>query len=111
ARAKAVGIAVLVVYESTEAELASVMAGPIGKLLQALGLTVICDPERLIYATYRTRSNAWAVLHPQTVKAFSKALASGFRQGAVLGRLGQLPAHFVIGEDGRIELAYYGRHL
>ncbi len=42
---------------------------------------------------------------------FVKALLSGFRQGRVEGELSQVPAHFLIHEDGKIHTAYYGKNI
>ena len=36
---------------------------------------------------------------------------NGFKQGAINGDLGSVPAHFLVGKNGNVETAFYGRHF
>jgi peroxiredoxin Q/BCP len=74
-------------------------------------LFMIADPQKKIYEQYGTESKLLGLLHPKIIVDLIKARAEGFKQGSVDGELGQLPAHFLIGEDGKIEQAHYGKHI
>lgn len=78
---------------------------------------IIADREHRVYGRYGLGSSLfgglWALLTRQA--AFSDAAARGVGVGLVEnvtrmdGRMGRLPGDFLIGPDGRVRLAYYGR--
>ncbi|NBY20169.1 hypothetical protein EBQ74_07980, partial [bacterium] len=69
------------------------------------------DPNKLLYELYQTDVSLKAVYRPSVALQFLKALANGFLQGSIDGQLGQVPASFLIAEDGIIENIYYGKTI
>jgi len=70
----------------------------------------IADPERRLYQLYQTECLSPAsILRPRVAYKFFEALFHGKKQGKITGHLGQKPAHFLIAEDGILDVAFYGR--
>jgi peroxiredoxin len=86
----------------------------------ALPFSVVADPGKELYAAFGVETSPRAVLHPRAwttplrPRAWS-VVASGIRAGGLPGPtqgetvLG-LPADFLIGPDGLVRAAKYGRH-
>jgi peroxiredoxin Q/BCP len=72
---------------------------------------LIADPERRLYELYGTETSLGGVFNPGAVGGLFKALIGGNRQGRITGNLAQIPAHFLIAEDGVIEDIYYGTNI
>jgi hypothetical protein len=81
------------------------------KDLKTLEVKWIADPKKNLYSLYNLESSLWAVLSLKVVLKFIRALLSGFTQKSVQGELGQVPAHFLIREDGLIHSVYYGTDI
>jgi thioredoxin-dependent peroxiredoxin len=72
----------------------------------------IADPDRRLYELYNVPVKAATlVTKPKWIPTALYALTKGFKQGKITGKIGQLPAHFLIAEDGLIDRVYYGRHV
>jgi peroxiredoxin len=83
-----------------------------------LPFAAIADPDRELYTLFGVESSLHAVLHPRALGAALRAMPDAVR-GKRAGRnpspargespLG-LPADFLLGPDGRVLAAKYGRH-
>lgn len=74
---------------------------------------VVGDPTKQLYRRYGVESSIWAILSPGAWQRAAKAnmekdkpVQKGFPTGGVLG----LPADFLIGPDGVVKAAHYGKH-
>ncbi len=72
---------------------------------------LISEPEKKLYELYETEESLKAVLKPSVVVTFIKAILNGNPQGKIDGKIGQVPAHFLIAEDGIIQYFYYGKSI
>ena len=108
---KANNTKVIAVYESTPDQFLKADTGGTAELLQSLDIPLIADPQRKLYRAYRSRTNKLMLLHPSTFKTFFNAKKQNYRQGSIDGDIGQLPAHFLIDEQGKVVEAFYGRNL
>lgn len=98
-------------------EIVAVFESPADTLRQTVGkqptpFSVVPDPDRTLYKRYGvTASLLGYVRGGFRISAFREARKKGFRFGKIDGAATQLPAEFLIGEDGVIELAYYGADI
>ncbi len=106
--AKANGVVVLAVYESSPAEFENAKCGATSEMLRNAGIPMIADEERRLYRAFKTRQSSLAGFRLQTVLTLVKAAWRNFRQDSIDGKFGQLPSHFLIDENGVIDTAYYG---
>ena len=98
-------IQLAVVLESTPGRVAKYQAK------KNLSLTLVPDLERNLYDLYQVSPGTLrACLAPGAFTGTLKASLKGHRHGAFEGHELQLPAAFLIGEDGKIERAFYGKH-
>lgn len=81
-----------------------------------LPFAAVADPDRRFYRQFGVEASARALLDPRAwpaiVRGVAAALTGRFRAPQTRqpgGRLG-LPADFLIGSDGRVVAAKYGRH-
>lgn len=73
---------------------------------------LIGDPDRRFYSAYGVSKGTLAsFLAPGAAKRALKALLRGHAHGRFEGSELQLPADFVVGEDGNIVFARLGRHI
>ena len=100
------GLEVIAVFESPPDAFPSGMKTPAHPKF-----TMIADDRKKIYEAYYTESRFSAVIRPSVAVGFLRAIFSGFKQGKVEGDLGQIPAHFLIAEDGMIEDVHYGKNI
>lgn len=105
---EAAGIREVVVFHSPADELRT--------HTDALPFAVIADPGKQLYREFGVESGPRALLDPRAWRAIAVGIAATlrgrFRPPAVTqpgGRLG-LPADFLIGGDGTVLAAKYGRH-
>lgn len=81
----------------------------------ALPFRVVADPSFALYARYGVGSSwlglAASVAMPSFYVAFAHAMVSGFWGGAVDGDVARMPADFLIGADGIVRAAHYGRDI
>jgi len=98
-------------------ELLAVFESPAERMIKTfrdreIPFPVIADPSRKLYRLYGVTSSLLGHIRGAfRVKAFRDALGRGFRFGRIDGVATQLPAEFLIGADGIIERAYYGRDI
>jgi thioredoxin-dependent peroxiredoxin len=77
-----------------------------------LDLEIIDDPDRELFDAYGVDPGGLIeFLAPPVITATVKATIKGHFHGACNGNEFQLPAAFVIRQDGRLQLAYYGKHI
>lgn len=77
----------------------------------ALNFPMIADPGKELYRLYGAEVRNSAAFQPSVGAKLMKAIFAGHRQGKIEGQIGQIPAHFLIGEGGEIEVAYYGNNI
>jgi peroxiredoxin Q/BCP len=100
------GLKIITIFESPNSKF-----DPEMKDVRAMPFPLIADPERVLYRAYGTEVKLSGVVRPSVGATFLKAIFSGYKQGNIDGKLGQMPAHFLIAEDGTVEQAYYGRNI
>ncbi len=102
-------------YHSQELEVVAVFeSGPekfAVKNLPHPGIHMLSDPNKVLYRLFETDVSLKAVFRPSVVGNLFKAILSGNSQGPIDGELGQVPASFLIAEDGIIEKIYYGKTI
>jgi thioredoxin-dependent peroxiredoxin len=105
-------------FRANDLEILSIFQSPEEKIKQYVGkqhppFAVVPDPERRLYQTYRLETSWTGMLTAMifrmgdVIKAFSK----GFGPGTMEGEKNRLPADFLIGPDGTILEAYYGKDI
>jgi thioredoxin-dependent peroxiredoxin len=72
---------------------------------------LLADPDRKIFDLYETEKRLGGLLRPKVATEFVRAAFNGFFQGRIQGDLGQLPAHILVDEEGRIVDTYFGKHI
>lgn len=80
-----------------------------------LPFRVIPDPERRLYRLYNV-DRSWlrllsSFLLPSFYLAFLRATLLRFWGGAIDGEAARMPADFLIGPDGQVRVAHYGRSI
>ena len=100
------GLDVYVVLQSVPASAKEALAG------SDLPIVIICDPGGKIFRLYGVAAgNIFQYIAPPVlIKAF-RASRLGIRHGRKEGEEMQLPAVFILEEDGTIGYAYYGRNI
>jgi len=71
---------------------------------------LIADPDREIYHRFRVGSSRRALLHPRAIRRLIAEARAGNRAQEAHGGIHGVPADFLIGPDGRLQLVHYGRH-
>ena len=105
---KVQGLDMLAVFQSPEEKLRQY----VGR--QEAPFPLIPDPEQRLYRLYGVGhswggfAKAWAMRLPEIGRS---VLGQGFLPGSVEGAIHRIPADFLIGPDGVIALAYYGRDI
>jgi peroxiredoxin len=101
------GVEVLAIFESNPEHFPAMLGGA-----TQVPFTVIADPQKKIYAQYGLeKKGILSLLKPRVIHALFQASGEGFKQGKIDGELGQIPAEFLIREDGVIHTAFYGTHV
>lgn len=78
---------------------------------QPLPYSIIPDPDRAYYRLYGVEAGGWgAVLNAATITQGIRAWRAGHKHGAFEGKETQTPADFLVGGDGKILHAHYGKH-
>ncbi len=72
--------------------------------------TAIPDPDRVLYKAYGVEQSNTALLSPKVVGAWISAATQGIFQKKITGNVNQLPANFLISQDGTVEYVHYGRN-
>ncbi|MDR7336017.1 peroxiredoxin-like family protein [Roseateles asaccharophilus] len=97
------GLVMLVVFQST----AESMQEYVGR--HDAPFALIPDPDMTLYRLFEVERGWAGLLAPSNVVHAVRAFSKGFAPGRIEGPFDRLPADFLIGADGRIELAYYAR--
>ncbi|WP_420573290.1 peroxiredoxin-like family protein [Kordia sp.] len=78
----------------------------------AFDFTIIADPNRELYDLYQVKPSWIKLIRTTTwkgVNSIIKASKKGYKPGGkVEGKFHQIPADFLINQDKKIEIAYYG---
>lgn len=72
---------------------------------------VLSDVDAAVYAQYGAQTNFWGFLSVGSLTCAVTAIRGGHRHGRFEGRETQMTAEFVIGRNGQIEFAHYGRFV
>lgn len=72
---------------------------------------IICDPKQELYRQFSVGSAAsmLRMMSAASVVKAAKAMLSGYKHGAYEGDELQLPAAFVVQQDGRLSYVHYGK--
>ncbi|MEZ5510617.1 MAG: peroxiredoxin-like family protein [Gammaproteobacteria bacterium] len=103
---KAQGLDIVAVFQSPADSIREYAVG------ETVEFPVIPDPERQLYALYGTEAS-WLAFAKSAVRAkdMLSALTKGFMPGKMEGEISQVPADFLIDENGIIRTAYYGADI
>ncbi len=105
-RFRAAGAEVMVVVQSTPGRV-KIFAEKNG-----LPFTLISDRENKLYELYDVSvGGIRQFLAPNVLKESAKAMLKGHLHGRFEGKEFQIPAAFVIGTDGKVQLAHYGKDV
>ena len=104
---KTEGLEILAVFQSPEEKIRHY----VGK--QHPPFSIVPDPDRALYRTYRLETSWMGMLKAMTFRMgdMMKAFVKGFSPGTMEGEKNRLPADFLIGPDGTIIEAYYGKDI
>ncbi|MEI6610288.1 MAG: hypothetical protein WCO53_11175, partial [Deltaproteobacteria bacterium] len=74
------------------------------------------EDGKIAYAYYGKNigdvpGNLFGYLTPSVIMKAMKASRAGFKHGKKEGKEMQLPAVFIVNEDGKIAYAYYGKNI
>jgi len=97
------GLVVLVVFQST----AESMREYVGR--HEAPFALIPDPSMALYRAFGVGQGWAGLLAPRNAIHAIHAFSKGYAPGRIEGPFNRLPADFLIGADGRIELAFYAR--
>lgn len=104
-------------FQRSAVETIAVFQSPADRLETRIGaqappFAVVGDPEQALYRRYAVgRSIRGLVAHPVRHPLQMARTIARFLPGVPDGPVDRMPAEFLIGEDGRIEVAHYGVHL
>lgn len=98
-------------------ELVAVFQSPTSSILEYAGkdyspVRIIPNPSRDLYRLYGVEGSWKGFLTgSMQLGTLGKALKEGFLPGKVEGDMNMIPADFVIDEQGKILIAYYGKDI
>lgn len=105
-------------FENFDLSLVAVFQSPRTQIAQYIGkqrppFPILPDPRLHLYRDYRVETSLRAFLIGAT-RHFGKALHAmrlGFLPGHIQGSVARVPADFLIGPQGEVLIAYYGRDI
>lgn len=106
-------------FQQQDLEMVAVFQSPPESIRRYVGrqgppFPIIADADRALYHAYGVETS-WAGMARGTVVRFPDLVravfAEGFLPGSIEGEIQRLPADFLIGPDGRLRIAYYGRDI
>ncbi|MGQ3054685.1 MAG: peroxiredoxin family protein [Roseateles sp.] len=97
------GLVVLAVFQSTAESMREFVAR------QDAPFALIPDPDMALYRLFQVERGWAGLLAPSNLPHAARAFAKGFGMGRIDGPIDRLPADFLIGPGGRIDLAFYAR--
>lgn len=100
------GLDLMAVFQSP---VESIQEYAVGKVEE---FPVIPDPERKLYALYGAETS-WLAFAKSALrlKDVAEATSKGFLPGKLEGEVNQVPAEFLIDENGIIRVAFYGNDI
>ena len=102
---KTINLQVVAVFDSPKDSFPKTLAGK-----PYPDIPLIPDPQNRLFNLYKTTQSLSGVIHPKVATNFFKAMFSGFKQPKIDGKIGQMPAHFLIDPEGQLDTIYYGKH-
>ena len=100
------GARVAVVVESPAESVRRLAAG------HEFPFVLLPDPDRKLYSAYGVAKGGFAaMLAPCVIADVIRAWRAGHKHGKYEGTETQVPADFVVGRDGLVRYARYGRHV
>ena len=100
------GARVAVVVESPAESVRRFAAG------REFPFVLLPDPDRALYRAYGVeKGGIAAILSPRVIAEVIRARLAGHKHGKFEGTETQVPADFVVGRDGLVRHARYGRHV
>jgi thioredoxin-dependent peroxiredoxin len=105
AKVKALGLTTVVAYHSCARKLAS-------ENIDLPPFDLVADPDKHLFRAYGVETGWAGMYSPAVMRDYYLALRAGFKPGMLTsdGGITGNPADFIIGADGRIAYAHYGRH-
>lgn len=104
-------------WQAQGLDLLAVFQSPRESILEHAGreprpFAILPDPQRGLYRAYGVEGS-WSgfIKAGLQVGKLAAALKEGFLPGRMEGEINMVPADFLIGEDGRVLVAYYGRDI
>ncbi|MES2919430.1 MAG: peroxiredoxin-like family protein [Pseudomonadota bacterium] len=104
-------------WQARGLDLVAVFQSPRESILEHAGkearpFAILPDPGRGLYRAYGVEGSWGGFLKGSLqVGKLTAALKQGFLPGKMEGDINMVPADFIIGEDGRVLVAYYGRDI
>lgn len=105
-------------YGALGLEMLAVFQSPAEKIREYVGrqdpaFPILPDPARVLYRLYGVESSwlGMAKAFASRVPEIARAVGKGFLPGSMEGEAHRLPADFLIGRDGSIAIAYYGKDI
>lgn len=104
-------------WQARGLDLAAVFQSPRESILEHAGreprpFAILPDPARGLYRQYGVERSWGAFLKASLqVGKMAEAARQGFLPGKMEGDIHRVPADFLIGEDGRVLVAYYGKDI
>lgn len=74
-------------------------------------IPLLADPEMELYNLFGVESSLWGLIRSFFTLNPYKAMAQGLKPKRIEGDIKRLPAEFLIGPDGHILKAHYGRYI
>lgn len=104
-------------WQARGLDLVAVFQSPRESILEHAGseprpFAILPDPERGLYQVYGVEGSWGGFLKAGLqVGKLASALKEGFLPGKMEGDINMVPADFIIDEEGRVVVAYYGRDI
>jgi peroxiredoxin Q/BCP len=96
------GVKIIAVFESQPHKFPKYLGGQPSELFN-----IIPDPEKKIYKLYGLEESKMATLHPTVWWNWLRAQKRGFMQWPPDATFNRLPAHFLIDENGIVQVSHY----
>ena len=103
-RLNAIGLDILAVFEAESATIERMTRR------HPPPFPMIADPRRILFALYDVRATWWALIGTFRLRSILEGRKNRISGSLTTGRTHQLPADILIGPDGRVEIAFYGKN-
>jgi thioredoxin-dependent peroxiredoxin len=104
-------------FQNMDLDLVAIFQSPAKSMKQYVGrqdtpFPIIADPNMDLYKLYKVETSWSGFLRGLLrISTFLKAFSNNFWMGKMEGSISRLPADFLIGPDGSIIFAYYGKDM